>query len=173
MDFIVICQNIRSLFNVGSIFRSADCFGVSKIFLTGITGTPPRPEISKVALGAENFVDWEYCKQPKKLIQPLRAKGFSIVALEKINIDKIKNASLRSSLKSKIVSLDLFRPRFPIALLLGHETKGLPRDLLDLADQILEIPMHGKKENLNVSVAFGIAACYIASHFKGRKWITV
>ena len=143
-EFYVICQNIRSLFNVGAIFRTADCFGVDKIYLTGITGRPPRKEISKVALGAENWIPWEYQRQPARLIKTLKAQGIRIGALEQI--------------KGKSVNLNKWKPKFPMALILGYEPNGLPRNLLALADEIVEIPMQGKKESLNVAVAFGIAA---------------
>ena len=147
-EFYVICQNIRSLFNVGAIFRTADSFGVDKIYLTGITGRPPRKEISKVALGAEEFVPWEYHRQATRLIKQLKKDGVTIVALEQV--------------KSKSVDLNLWKPKFPLALILGYEPKGLPKAILKLADEIVEIPMYGKKESLNVGVAFGVAANRIA-----------
>lgn len=151
--FFVICQNIRSLFNVGSIFRSADAFGVDTIYLTGITGKPPRKEISKVALGADQFVTWEYYRQPARLIKELKKQGIHIVALEQV--------------KDKSKALNTWKPKFPLALILGYEPKGLPRALLALTDEIVEIQMYGQKESLNVSVAFGVAANHIAK-FKNR-----
>ena len=154
-EFYVICQNIRSLYNVGAVFRTADGFGVDKIYLTGITGRPPRKEISKVALGAENFIPWEYQRQPARLIKQLKEQGIRIVALEQV--------------RGKSKNLNTWRPKFPLALMLGYEPKGLPRKLLALADEIIEIPMYGKKESLNVGVAFGIAANHIAqSKFKNK-----
>ncbi len=147
-EFYVICQNIRSLFNVGAIFRTADAFGADKIFLTGITGRPPRKEISKVALGAEEYMPWEYQRQPARLIKKLKSQGVQIVALEQA--------------KGESIDLNQWQPKFPLALILGYEPVGLPKPLLKLADQIVEIPMHGKKESLNVAVAFGIAANHIA-----------
>ncbi len=145
---MVICQNIRSLFNVGSIFRTADAFGADKIFLTGITGKPPRREISKVALGAESYLPWEYKRYPAKLVKDLKNQGVRIVALEQV--------------KGKSININKWQPKFPLALLLGYEPKGLPKKLIALADEIVEIPMHGKKESLNVGVAFGVAANRIA-----------
>ncbi len=146
-NFYVIAHNIRSLHNVGSIFRTADAFGVSKIYLTGYTGRPDfyahKNKISKVALGAEQFVPWEYKHSAVKLIKDLRLKNVKIVALENtlgaINIQK-------------------FKPKFPLALILGEEVRGVSKALLRLCDDIVEIPMLGKKESLNVSVAFGITA---------------
>ncbi len=149
-EFYVICQNIRSLFNVGSIFRTADAFGVDRIYLTGITGRPPRKEISKVALGAENYIPWEYHRQPARLIKILRKQGIRIVALEQV--------------KGKSISLSKWKPKFPMALILGYEPKGLPKSLIQLSDDVVEIPMFGKKESLNVGVAFGVTANHIAGH---------
>ena len=146
--FYVICQNIRSLFNVGSIFRTGDAFGVDKIFLTGITGVPPRPEISKVALGADEYVPWEYHHSPVRLIKKLKGEGVCIVALEQV--------------EGKSEILGSWEPKFPVALILGYEPVGLPKKIIALADEIIEIPMYGQKESLNVGVAFGIAAHHIA-----------
>lgn len=151
-NFYVICQNIRSLFNVGSIFRTSDAFGVDKIFLTGITGRPPRKEISKVALGADEFIPWEYHRQPARLIKKLKAEGVTIVALEQ--------------LKGRSVDLNAWKPKFPMALILGYEPTGLPKSLLALCDEIVEIPMYGKKESLNVGVAYGVAGNKIAASRK-------
>lgn len=142
-SLFVIAHNIRSLHNVGSIFRTADSFGVDKIYLTGYTGSPPDPKIAKVALGAEKFVPWEKSKSVVRLIKQLRQDGIRIVALEN-NVPKT-------------ISLDKFKPKFPLALLLGEETKGHSKKLLQLVDDVVEIPMHGQKESLNVSVACGIA----------------
>jgi 23S rRNA (guanosine2251-2'-O)-methyltransferase len=151
-EFYVICQNIRSLFNVGTVFRTGDAFGVTKIFLTGYTGTPPRNEISKVALGAEDWIPWEHHRQPGRLIMKLKAQGVRIVALEQV--------------PGRSVDVNTYEPHFPMALVLGYEVKGLPARLIALADDVVEIPMYGIKESLNVGVAFGIAANRIASTFK-------
>jgi 23S rRNA (guanosine2251-2'-O)-methyltransferase len=157
-QFVVVCQNIRSLFNVGSIFRTADCFGVDKIYLTGITGRPPRKEISKVALGADTYIPWEYAKQPLRTVRMLKKAGFTIVALEQ---------ATGAAALAKRVDINAFEPKLPIALLLGYEVKGLPKSLLAEAHTIVEIPQYGKKESLNVSVAFGIAANHIARNIEG------
>ena len=151
-EFILIAHNIRSLFNVGSIFRSADAFGVSKIFLTGYTGRPDNfvhgIKISKTALGAEKWVPWEYRTSALKLIKELKKKKIKIIALEN-NV--------------KVVSLKKFKPKFPLALILGEEVKGIAKPILKLCDKTVEIPMLGQKEGLNVSVAFGIAAFELSS----------
>ena len=141
-EFYVICDNIRSLENIGSIFRTADALGVIKIFLCGISGKPPHEKISKTALGAEKTVPFEYCKQTWRVIERLKGDNVHIVALEQ---DK------------KAISYTSFKPKFPLALLIGHEVKGVSNDILKKVDNIIFLPMHGKKESLNVSVAFGIA----------------
>jgi len=150
-DFYVIAHNIRSLHNVGSIFRTADAFGVAKIYLTGYTGRPDyyvhENKIAKVALGAEKFVLWEYNKSPIKIIKALKSQGIRIVALEN---------------NTKAISINKFKPKFPLALVLGEERRGVSKSIIQLCDKVMEIPMQGKKESLNVSVAFGIAAFYIS-----------
>jgi tRNA G18 (ribose-2'-O)-methylase SpoU len=146
-SLFIIAHNIRSLHNVGAIFRTADSLGVAKIYLTGYTGAPPDPRLAKVALGAENFVPWEKAKSASRLIKKLKSENpqLQIIALE-------------NNLKGrKLVPLAKFRPRFPLALIVGEETKGTPKSLLNLVDNIIEIPMQGQKESLNVSVAAGIA----------------
>lgn len=139
---MVLLNNIRSLHNVGSIFRTSDGAGVSKLFLCGQTGYPPRPDISKTALGAEEVVDWEYWIDPIECIEHLKKKGVQIVALEqtKGSIDYKK-----------------FKPEYPLCLVVGNEIDGVSDELLDLCDAFIEIPMRGKKQSLNVSVAFGVA----------------
>ncbi len=142
-ELYIIAHNIRSLHNVGSIFRTADSFGVNKIYLTGYTGAPPDSKISKVALGAEEFVPWEKTKSVTRLIKKLQGQGIRVVALE----NNVK----------KTISLQKYKTPTKVALLLGEETKGHTKKLLELVDDIVEIPMFGKKESLNVSVACGIA----------------
>ncbi len=146
--FYVIAHNIRSLYNVGSIFRTADAFGVSKIYLTGYTGHPGLGQkhsqaIGKTALGAEKWVSWEYSKSVFAVLRRLKNQKVKIIALE--NNTQSKNIS----------GVNI---RGPFALVLGEETKGVPKALLKACDAVVEIPMQGKKESLNVSVAFGIAA---------------
>ncbi len=143
----LILHNVRSLYNVGSIFRTADGAGVSKIFLTGYTPAPVdvfgkyRKEISKTALGAEKYVPWEVVRYIEPIINRLKKLKIQIVALEqaKGSVDYRK-----------------FKPKFPIALVLGNEVRGLSRDVLKKCDRVIQIPMRGKKESLNVSVATGI-----------------
>lgn len=147
-ELVVIAHNIRSLHNVGSIFRTADSLGVSKIYLTGYTGAPPDPRLAKVALGAENFVPWEQSKSAVRVLKKLRSGNpKTVVAALENNIPGFKTTVLQK-----------YRPKFPMVLVIGEETKGIPKKLLEMCDEIVEIPMRGQKESLNVSVAFGIAA---------------
>lgn len=141
-EIYLIAQNIRSLFNVGSLFRGADVFGVKKIYLCGWTGFPPRKEISKTALGADEWIAWERHWQTHLLIKKLKKQKIKIVVLET---------------GKKSVSLPNFKPSFPLALVVGSETKGVSKKILALADDIIQIPMWGKKESLNVAVAAAIA----------------
>jgi 23S rRNA (guanosine2251-2'-O)-methyltransferase len=153
-DVILIVYNVRSLYNVGSIFRTADALGIKKIYLSGITPAPIdnfgnyRSKIKKVSLGAEKFVPWEkVAKSTKKvlsLIEQLKKEGYKILALEQAK-----------------TSVNIFKSKFSnnkkLCLIVGNEVSGLPAKILKVVDKILEIPMYGKKESLNVSVAFGVA----------------
>lgn len=143
----VIAHNIRSLHNVGAIFRTADSLGVAKVYLSGYTGSPPDPRLAKVALGAENFVPWEKHKSAVRLIKKL-----------KDNNPKLTIVALENNIPRKTVLLHRYNPKSDTVLIVGEETKGIPKNILELCDVILEIPMKGQKESLNVSVAFGIAA---------------
>lgn len=142
LPFYVVCDNIRSLENIGSIFRTADALGVNKIFLCGICGRPPSQKISKSALGAENWIDWEYSGLTWKLIEKLKKEKILVVALE-----QAKNS----------LSYTKFKPKFPLALVIGNEVKGISPSVLKRTDRIISLPMFGRKESLNVAVAFGIA----------------
>ncbi len=141
-EIYLVAQNVRSLFNIGSFFRYADVFGVKKIYLCGYTGFPPRDQISKTALGAEAWIPWEHKRQTLNLIKQLKKNGIRIVVLE-------------TGPKSK--PLSKFKPKFPLALVVGNEIEGVNKNILVLADEILKIPMLGRKESLNVVVAAGIA----------------
>lgn len=148
---VVLLHNIRSLHNVGSIFRTADAAGISKIYLCGITPTPldrfgrPEPKLAKVALGAEKYIPWEKQENISKLISALKKDGYKILALEQ-------------SPKSIRYDSPSAKKYKKVALILGEEVKGLSPAILKKCDAVLEIPMRGKKESLNVSVAFGIVA---------------
>jgi len=151
--FYVVCDNIRSLENIGSVFRTADAIGISKIFLCGISGKPPHNKISKTALGAEKIIPFEYHRQTGRLIEKLKKQKIKIIALE-----QSKNS----------VSYEKFKPDFPMALILGNEVKGISKAILKKANKILFLPMRGEKESLNVSVAFGVAGYYLNSFRKNN-----
>ncbi len=138
----LILHNVRSAYNVGSIFRTADAAGVNKMYVCGYSPTPDNKKVAKTALGAEKIVPWEYYKQTWRLLEKLKKDGMQIVALEQTK---------------KSVDYKKFRPRFPLALVVGNEVRGLSKRILKYCDEIIEIPMRGKKESLNVSVAVGIA----------------
>ncbi|MDE1970630.1 MAG: RNA methyltransferase [Patescibacteria group bacterium] len=148
---IVILDNIRSIHNVGSIFRTADAAGVEKIYCCGITPLPvdrfqnPDPRFIKVSLGAEEFVPWEHVPNIARLVARLQKDGISVIVLEQ---------GKRSISLFDYVPLD---PQRPCALVVGNEVSGVSQSVRMRADMMLEIPMRGKKESLNVSVAFGIA----------------
>lgn len=139
---VLLAHNIRSLWNVGSFFRTADAMSVEKIYLTGYTATPPRREISKTAIGAEEWIDWEYQEDATKVIEGLKDEGWKVVGLE------ITESAQKVS---EYVSPE------KVCLVLGHEVTGVPEEIVKLCDDIVYIPMHGMKESLNVSVAAGIA----------------
>ncbi len=147
MDVSVLLHNIRSAHNVGSIFRTCDAAGVSRVYLTGYTPAPTdrfgraQKDIAKTALGAERTVAWEYHKNPLSLIVKLKKDGKRIVGIEQ---DERAQNYRSLTLKKQIV------------FLLGNEVRGLSKQLRDACDTIVEIPMRGKKESLNVSVAAGI-----------------
>ena len=147
-ELYVVLDNVRSRENVGSIFRTADAVGVSKIYLCGITPMPPHEKISKTALGAEKWIPWEYHKNTWRLLEKLKKDRINIVALEngEGSIDLFK-----------------FKPKFPLALVVGNEVKGLSPRILKYAQKKAAIPMHGRKESLNVAVALGIAV-YAITH---------
>ena len=151
---VLILDNIRSVANVGSIFRTADCLGVLKIVLVGITSPPTdrfgrkRKDFAKVSLGAEDLVKWEHKKEIGPIIDKLKEEGFEIVALEQIaNAEDIKN----------------FKPTDQFALIVGNEVSGVSRKTLDMTDRVAEISMLGTKESLNVSVAAGVALYHLLS----------
>jgi tRNA G18 (ribose-2'-O)-methylase SpoU len=156
MPLVVIAHDIRSVHNVGSIFRTADAAGVEKIYLCGITPAPldrfkeVRADFTKVALGAERSVAWEKVVTTAEVITRLKKDGYTILALEQS----------KRSIPYYSVWLDDGDDGDDarIALVLGNEVKGLPPSILRAADRILEIPMLGRKESLNVAVAFGIVA---------------
>lgn len=142
-----ILYNLRSAYNVGSILRTAASLNFEKIYFFGITPTPDNPKVKKTSLGSENYLDWEKIKNFKKTINQLKKEKFKIVALEQ---------SPRSILLSNFkISTS------KICLIVGNEIEGLPTRVLNLADYIVEIPIFGQKESLNVSIAFAVFSYWL------------
>jgi tRNA G18 (ribose-2'-O)-methylase SpoU len=146
-SLIAILPNIRSLYNIGAIFRIADAVGIEKIYLTGYSGRPDKqPKIAKTALGAQDSVPWEYVYHTWQVIEKIKKQGYQIVGLE-------KNKS----------SLDYrkFKPKNKIALIVGNEKTGISHPIQKRCDQVIHLPMKGIKESLNVAVAFGIISYHL------------
>ena len=147
-ELAIILLDIRSVQNTASLFRTADCAGVKKIYLVGTTPSPidrfkrVRPDFAKISLGAEKSVDYEYVAEIETLLAWLKKDGFEIVALEQ---------------DERSIDYKTYSPKGKIALILGTEVSGVPKDVLEQCDAIVEIPMKGKKESLNVSVAGAVA----------------
>ena len=139
----ILLDNIRSLNNVGSAFRTSDAFLVEKIYLGGITGTPPHRDIQKTALGATESVAWEHVESPLELIKQLQAEGYTIVSVEQVD---------------KSVMLDDFTPEADkkYCIVFGNEVFGVEEEVVAASDLCLEIPQHGTKHSLNISVSLGI-----------------
>ena len=137
----IVLDNVRSMYNVGAFFRTADATAAEKLLLTGITAYPPKNAITKTALGAEETVPWEHHWDPLPVVGALAARGYEVALVE-----------------TSLHALDLFdwQPRFPVCLLFGHETDGVRTQLADLADAHVRIPMLGRKHSLNVATAGGV-----------------
>jgi tRNA G18 (ribose-2'-O)-methylase SpoU len=148
----VLLDNVRSLHNVGAFFRTADAAAIEKLYLCGITGKPPRKEISKTALGAEETVPWEHSLEPLEVVRALRARGFEIAAVE-----------------TSIHSVDLYdwTPNFPVCVAFGNEHEGLQPELSALCDTYVRIPMLGAKHSLNVATAGGVVMYELLRKYRG------
>jgi 23S rRNA (guanosine2251-2'-O)-methyltransferase len=162
IKIVLVLHNIRSTHNVGSILRSSDGFGVARVYFTGYTPYPVHEDdirlphirekierqIEKTALGAQKTVQWNHDENIKKVLDDLKNKGFLIAALEQT---------------SKAIDLNDFHPDKNVALILGNEVDGVDKEILETADIHLQIPMHGKKESLNVAIAGSIALYHLQS----------
>ncbi|HYL39453.1 MAG TPA: RNA methyltransferase [Bryobacteraceae bacterium] len=137
----ILLDNVRSLYNVGAFFRTADAVGCERLYLCGITGRPPKPAITKTALGADETVAWEYRPLAISLVADLRSKGYELAAVET---------------SRRAVDLFDWQPNFPVCLLFGHETAGLAAGMLAMCDTHVRIPMLGRKHSLNVATAGGV-----------------
>lgn len=140
---VVVLDNIRSIYNVGSVFRTSDACGISEVIICGISATPSHPKLAKTALGAEKKVLWRYEKDTISAIQTLKKDGFHIFSIE-ISEEAVDYRSVEYADKT--------------ALIIGHEVDGISKEILGLSEKVVKIPMLGIKESLNVSTAFGIVA---------------
>ncbi len=143
LPLVVVLDEVRSLHNIGSVFRTSDAFLVDRIYLCGITATPPHPEIHKTALGAEDTVEWRYKKHTMEAVQELHDEGFTVLAIEQVEgstmLDKLE---LEADKK--------------YAIIMGNEVKGVNQEVVNACDGCIEIPQYGTKHSLNVSVTTGI-----------------
>lgn len=146
-EVYILLHNIRSIHNVGSIFRTSNALGINKIYLSGFTPTPldrfkkKRKDFAKVSLGSEDSIDWEYVDKPLVFLKKLKKEKFQIIGLEQ-------------SKKSK--DYKKVKPKLPAIFLVGSEVEGIDKNILNICDVVAEIPMKGNKESLNVSIAFGV-----------------
>jgi 23S rRNA (guanosine2251-2'-O)-methyltransferase len=143
LPVVLVLDNVRSLHNVGSAFRTADAFRVDKIYLCGITGTPPNKEINKTALGATESVDWEHIPNTEDLVKQLKADGYKLIALE-----QAENTTLLQDF--------LPDPDTKYAFIFGNEVFGVADEVMPLMDTVVEIPQFGTKHSLNISVTVGV-----------------
>lgn len=152
---VIVLDNVRSLNNVGSVFRTSDAFRIRKIYLCGITATPPNREIHKTALGAEDSVEWEYAKDTLEVVGKLREEGYRLYAAE-----QAENS----------VSLENFRmeEQEQYALIFGNEVKGVQQAVVDCCEGCIEIPQFGTKHSFNISVSVGIVLWQIVSNRLGK-----
>ncbi len=147
MPLIIILDNIRSLNNIGSVFRTSDAFRVESIYLCGISATPPSPEIHKTALGAEDSVDWKYFEDTHEAVKSLKEQHYRVMAIEQCQGSTMLNE---------------WKPDFQLdeiagyAVVMGNEVKGVQQSVVDMCDGCIEIPQYGTKHSLNVSVTTGL-----------------
>ena len=153
IPLVVILDNVRSLHNVGSVFRTSDAYCVEKVILCGITATPPNAEIHKSALGAEFSVDWAYYKETTEAVNELKQAGYTILAIEQAH-DSINMDTFKAEKGNKY------------AVILGNEVKGVQQSVIDLSNGCLELPQFGTKHSLNVSVTAGIVIWEFAKLFR-------
>ncbi|WP_308261793.1 RNA methyltransferase [Prevotella sp.] len=152
LPLTVVLDDVRSLYNVGSVFRSSDAFRVEAVYLCGITATPPHPEIHKTALGGEDSVAWRYFNTATEAVQSLHDEGVTVYSIEQVE----------GSTKLQNLQLDTDKC---YAVVLGNEVKGVHQEVVDMSDGCLEIPQFGTKHSLNVSVTAGMVIWEVAKQF--------
>jgi tRNA G18 (ribose-2'-O)-methylase SpoU len=154
----VLLDNVRSMYNVGAFFRTADAAALEKLYLCGITGYPPKHAISKTALGADETVPWEHTWEPLPVVEGLRARGYEMAAIE-----------------TSVHAVDLFdwQPRWPVCLVFGHEVEGVRPEISGLCDTHVRIPMLGTKHSLNVATAGGVAIYELLRKYRALGRVTM
>lgn len=150
---IIVLDNIRSLNNIGSVFRTSDAFLIEKIYLCGITATPPHKDIHKTALGSTDTVDWEYVENTMDLIEKLKAENIQICSIE-----QAENATMLNKFTTNTNTT--------YALVFGNEVKGVAQDVVSASDAVIEIPQFGTKHSLNISVSAGVVIWDLFSKIK-------
>ncbi|MDE7089141.1 MAG: RNA methyltransferase, partial [Prevotella sp.] len=151
MPLVVVMDDVRSMHNVGSVFRTADAFRLEAVYLCGITGCPPHSEIHKTALGAEDSVSWRYFKTALEVVEELKSRGVVVLSIEQAE-------------GSTILPRFRVEPGKRYAVVLGNEVKGVHQEVIDASDECLEIPQFGTKHSMNVSVTAGIVIYHFAKH---------
>lgn len=151
LPLVVVLDHVRSLYNIGSVFRTADAFRVAGIVLCGITATPPHSEIHKTALGAEDSVAWRYFSDTMEAASWLRAEGYTLLSIEQCESSTMLHDFTPESGRK-------------YAVILGNEVKGVQQQVIDVSDGCIEIPQYGTKHSLNVSVTAGIIIYHFAHH---------
>ncbi len=150
---VIVLDHVRSMYNVGAFFRTADAAGLERLCLCGITAHPPQPGVAKTALGAEETVPWEYHVDSQVALRIYKAKGYEIAAIE-----------------TGEAAIDLFdwQPRFPVCVIFGNEVDGLAPELLSVCDTHVRLPMQGVKNSLNVATAGGVVAYELLRKYRGK-----
>ncbi len=153
---VIVLDNIRSLNNVGSLFRTADAFLIEKIYLCGITATPPHKDIRKTALGATESVSWAYEETALTVVENYRTKGYQTIAIE-----QVENATMLNNLE--VVTTDKY------LLVFGNEVKGVDQNVVDACARVVEIPQFGTKHSLNISVSAGMVIWHLWAALQAKK----
>jgi len=148
----VVVENVRSIYNVGSMFRTSDAARIEQLYLTGYTGTPEHKDLHKTALGAQDTVPWSHHDDTQPALQQLRARGYTLAALE-ITSDSISTANVLPE-------------HFPLCLVVGNEVSGVAKKTIEVVDLAFEIPQYGAKQSLNVAVAYGIAVFDLVRRYR-------
>jgi len=156
LPLVIVLDDIRSLHNIGSVFRTSDAFRIECIYLCGITATPPHPEMHKTALGAEFTVDWKYVNNAVEAVDNLQREGYIVYSVEQA----------QGSVMLNEVELDRTKK---YAIVMGNEVKGVQQEVIDHSDGCIEIPQYGTKHSLNVSVTAGIVIWELFNQLKGKK----